>query len=95
MKANKVASVTTCGSLDDIVEQEVDLPSASDEFNLTIDRSSVDTVFERDPKVPDSVVKITPSIFTWGSDENTLVVNDLNFPRGKQNKDKIVKRTNL
>ncbi|XP_014489002.1 PREDICTED: ATP-binding cassette sub-family C member Sur [Dinoponera quadriceps] len=82
-EANKMASVTTCGSLDDIVESEEDRqPSVSQEFYLTID-SSIDTVFERDPKVPDSVVKITPSIFTWGSDDNTLVVDTLNFPRGQ------------
>lgn len=78
-----MASVTTCGSLDDIVESEEDqLPSVSHEYNLTIG-SSVDTVFEQDPKVPDSVVRITPSIFTWGSEDNTLVVDTLNFPRGE------------
>ncbi|XP_011149879.1 ATP-binding cassette sub-family C member Sur [Harpegnathos saltator] len=85
IKTNKISSVATNGSLDDIVESESEenqLPSVSRESHLEID-SSVDTVFEQDPKVPDSVVKITPSVFTWGSDDNTLVLNELNFPRGQ------------
>ncbi|XP_011881729.1 PREDICTED: ATP-binding cassette sub-family C member Sur [Vollenhovia emeryi] len=78
-----VNSVATFGSLDNIVEDEEDLRSSIlREFDLPID-SSVDTVFEKDPEVPESVLKVTPSTFTWGSDENTLTVNALNFPRGQ------------
>ncbi|RLU19415.1 hypothetical protein DMN91_007972 [Ooceraea biroi] len=78
-----INSVTTFGSLDNIVEDEEDPQSNTLRgFNLAID-SSVDTVFERDPEVPESVLRITSSIFTWGSDENTLTVNGLNFPRGQ------------
>lgn len=65
------------------MEDEEDLRSnILREFDLPID-SSVDTVFEKDPEVPESVLKVTPSTFTWGSDENTLMVNALNFPRGE------------
>ncbi|XP_072749305.1 ATP-binding cassette sub-family C member Sur isoform X2 [Anoplolepis gracilipes] len=78
-----VNSVTTFGSLDNIVEDEEHSQSnILREFNLTID-SSVDTVFEKDPEVPESVLKIRSSTFAWGPDENTLTINALNFPRGQ------------
>ncbi|XP_029661257.1 ATP-binding cassette sub-family C member Sur [Formica exsecta] len=78
-----INSVTTFGSLDNIVEDE-EHPRANilREFNLTIN-SSVDTVFEKDPEVPESVVRIRSSTFAWGPDENKLTINALNFPRGQ------------
>lgn len=82
-KVEAINRVTISGSLDDIVEDEEALQSRIlHEFDLLID-SSVDTVFEKDPEVSEFVLKVTPSIFTWGSDENTLMVNALSFPRGK------------
>jgi len=82
-KVEPINSGTIFGSLDNIVEDEEDpQPDISREFHLAID-SSVDTVFEKDPEVPDSVLKITSSIFAWGSDENTLMINALDFPRGE------------
>lgn len=82
-KVETINSVATFGSLDNIVEDEEDLRSnILREFDLPINYS-VDTVFEKDPKVPESVLKVTPSTFTWGSDEHTLMVNALNFPRGE------------
>jgi hypothetical protein len=82
-KVEPINSITIFGSLDNIAEDEED-PQADilREFNLAID-SSVDTVFEKDPEVPESVLKITSSIFAWGSDENTLIINALDFPRGE------------
>lgn len=78
-----INSVTTFGSLDNIEEDEEDAQSNTlRDLNLAIG-SSVDTVFEKDPEVPESVLKITSSIFTWGSGENTLAVSGLNFPRGE------------
>jgi len=68
------------GSLDNIVEDEED-PHTLRGLNLAID-SSVDTVFEKDPEIPESVLRIASSVFAWGSDENTLTINGLNFPRG-------------
>lgn len=84
MDAIKVNSVATFGSLDNIVEDEEDQQQSNilHEINLTIG-SSVDTVFENDPEIPDSVLRITSSTFAWGSDENTLTVDALDFPRGK------------
>ncbi|KAL6445158.1 hypothetical protein ACFW04_002204 [Cataglyphis niger] len=75
--------VTTFGSLDNIVEDEEN-PRANilRDFNLTID-SSVDTVFEKDPEVPESVVRIRSCTFAWGIDKNKLTINALNFPRGQ------------
>lgn len=82
-KVEVINSVTTFGSLDNIVEDE-EHPRANilREFNLTIN-SSVDTVFEKDPEIPESVVRIKSSTFAWGPDENKLTINALNFPRGK------------
>ncbi|XP_077281722.1 sulfonylurea receptor [Temnothorax americanus] len=78
-----INSIATFGSLGNIVEDEEDSQSSIfREIDLPID-SSLDTVFEKDPEVPESVLKITPCTFTWGSDENTLMVNALNFPRGQ------------
>lgn len=82
-QAEPVNGITTFGSLDNIMEGDEDSqPKIFNEFHLTID-SSVDTVFERDPEVPESVLKITSSTFAWGSDENTLTINGLDFPRGQ------------
>jgi len=81
-KVEAVNSVATFGSLDNIVEDEEDPSSSILRFGLPID-SSIDTVFENDPEVPEYVLKVTPSTFGWGSEENTLIVNALNFPRGK------------
>lgn len=80
-----INSATTFGSLDNIVEDE-EHPQSNilREFSLAID-SSVDTVFEKDPEVPESVLRIRSSTFAWGSDENKLTINALNFPRGKYN----------
>lgn len=89
-----MTSVTTRESLDNIVEHGED-PQSNVLHESQLTMNSMDTVFEVEPKVPDSVVKITPSIFTWGSDENTLVVNDLTFPRGKQSKSKFPERPNV
>ncbi|EGI61249.1 ATP-binding cassette transporter sub-family C member 9 [Acromyrmex echinatior] len=76
-------SVTTFGSLDNIEEDEEDSRSnILREFDLPID-SSIDTVFEKDPEVSEYVLQVTPSTFTWGSDENMLMVDALNFPRGQ------------
>ncbi|KMQ95020.1 atp-binding cassette transporter sub-family c member 9 [Lasius niger] len=82
-KVEVINSVTTFGSLDNIVEDE-EHPRSNilREFSLAID-SSVDTVFEKDPEVPESVLRIRSSTFAWGSDENTLMINALNFPRGQ------------
>ncbi|XP_067206473.1 ATP-binding cassette sub-family C member Sur isoform X2 [Linepithema humile] len=78
-----INGVTIFGSLDNIVEDEEDPQSdILREFNLAID-SSVDTVFEKDPEIPESVLQITSSIFAWGSDENTLMIDALDFPRGQ------------
>lgn len=78
-----INSATTFGSLDNIVEDE-EHPQSNilREFNLAID-SSVDTVFEKDPEIPESVLRIRSSAFAWGPDENKLTINALNFPRGK------------
>jgi len=81
-KVEAVNSVATFGSLDNIVEDEEDPPSSILRFGLPID-SSIDTVFENDPEVPEYVLKVTSSTFGWGSDENTLMVDALNFPRGE------------
>lgn len=82
-KVEAINSVATFGSLDNIVEDEEDPRSGIlREFGLPID-SSIDTVFEKDPEVPESVLKVTPSTFIWGSDENTLMVNALNFLQGE------------
>lgn len=78
-----INSVTTFGSLDNIEEDEKDPRSnILREFGLPID-SSIDTVFEKDSEVSESVLKVTPSTFACGSDENMLMVDALNFPRGK------------
>ncbi|KAL0120319.1 hypothetical protein PUN28_008165 [Cardiocondyla obscurior] len=78
-----INSVAAFGSLDNIVEDEEDSRSSIlRDFDLPID-SSIDTVFEKDPEVSESVLKVTSSTFTWGSDDNTLMVNALNFPRGQ------------
>ncbi|XP_012522703.2 ATP-binding cassette sub-family C member Sur [Monomorium pharaonis] len=80
---NNMQVIDTFGSLDNIAEDEEDLRSSiSREYDLPID-SSNDTVFEKDPEVSESVLKVMPSTFTWGSDENTLTVNALSFPRGQ------------
>ncbi|XP_039304714.1 ATP-binding cassette sub-family C member Sur isoform X2 [Solenopsis invicta] len=82
-KMQTINSVTTFGSLDNIVEGEEDPESnILRDYDLIppID-SSIDTVFEKD--LEEYVLKVTPSTFTWGSDENTLMVNALNFPRGQ------------
>jgi len=80
-----INSATTFGSLDNIVEDEEHSQSnILREFSLAID-SSVDTVFEKDPEVPESVLRIRSSTFAWESDENRLTINALNFPRGKYN----------
>jgi len=81
-KVEAVNSVATFGSLDNIVEDKEDLPSSILRFGLPID-SSIDTVFENDPEMPEYVLKVTPSSFGWRSDENTLMVDALNFPRGE------------
>lgn len=78
-------SATTFGSLDNIVEDEEHSQSnILREFNLAIN-SSVDTVFEKDPEVPESVLRIKSSTFAWEPDENRLTIEALNFPRGKYN----------
>lgn len=79
-----INSVATFGSQDNIVEDEEDLRSSIlREYDLPID-SSIDTVFEKDPEVSErSVLKVISSTFAWGSDENTLMINALNFPRGE------------
>ncbi|XP_025268777.1 ATP-binding cassette sub-family C member Sur isoform X2 [Camponotus floridanus] len=78
-----INSATTFGSLDNIVEDEEHSQSnILREFSLAID-SSVDTVFEKDPEVPESVLRIRSSTFAWESDENRLTINALNFPRGQ------------
>ncbi|XP_012055355.1 PREDICTED: ATP-binding cassette sub-family C member Sur [Atta cephalotes] len=78
-----INSVTTFGSLDNIEEDEEDPRSSIfREFGLPID-SSIDTVFEKDSEVSESVLKVTPSTFICGSDENMLMVDALNFPRGQ------------
>ncbi|XP_018345324.1 PREDICTED: ATP-binding cassette sub-family C member Sur [Trachymyrmex septentrionalis] len=77
-----INSVTTFGSLDNIEEDEDPRSSILREFGLPID-SSIDTIFEKDPEVSESVLKVTPSTFAWGSDENMLMVDALNFPRGQ------------
>ncbi|KAG5323862.1 SUR protein, partial [Acromyrmex heyeri] len=78
-----INSVTTFGSLDNIEEDEEDSRSSIlREFDLPID-SSIDTVFEKDPEVSEYVLQVTPSTFTWGSDENMLMIDALNFPRGQ------------
>ncbi|XP_020299812.1 ATP-binding cassette sub-family C member Sur [Pseudomyrmex gracilis] len=72
---------TTFRSLDNIEEGEeniVEVPNLHDIGSAMC--LSVDTVFEKDPEVPEYVLKITSSIFTWGSDETTLRVRALNFP---------------
>ncbi|KAH0954120.1 hypothetical protein HN011_011629 [Eciton burchellii] len=76
-----INSAAAFGSLDNIVEDDED-PQSLRGFNLAID-SSIDTVFERDPEIPESVLRIASSVFAWGSDENTLIVNGLSFPRGQ------------
>ncbi|KAG5347863.1 SUR protein, partial [Acromyrmex charruanus] len=78
-----INSVTTFGSLDNIEEDKEDSRSSIlREFDLPID-SSIDTVFEKDPEVSEYVLQVTPSTFTWGSDENMLMIDALNFPRGQ------------
>ncbi|KAG5314659.1 ABCC9 protein, partial [Pseudoatta argentina] len=78
-----INSVTTFGSLDNIEEDEEDSRSSIlREFDLPID-SSIDTIFEKDPEVSEYVLQVTPSTFTWGSDENMLMIDALNFPRGE------------
>lgn len=90
-KVESINGVTVFGSLDNIVEDEEDPQSdILREFNSAID-SSIDTLFEKDPEVPESVLKVTSSTFSWGSEENTLMVDALNFPRGKHKYNSLVR----
>ncbi|KYM97235.1 Cystic fibrosis transmembrane conductance regulator [Cyphomyrmex costatus] len=82
-KTETINSVTTFGSLDNIEEDEEDARSSIfREFGLPID-SSIDTVFEKETEVSESVLKVISSTFAWGSDENMLMIDALNFPRGQ------------
>ncbi|XP_012265786.2 ATP-binding cassette sub-family C member Sur [Athalia rosae] len=67
------------GSLDNIEEGEEDHNSYKDDSALS---SSSDTVFESESDTVQSVVSVS-GVFSWGSQENQLIVNDLTFPRGK------------
>lgn len=86
VEAINVNSITTFGSLDNIVEDKEDRQSSVfnyREFNVAIG-SSIDTVFENDTEIPDYVLKVTSSTFSWESDDDTtLVLDSVNFPRGK------------
>lgn len=84
-KVEVINGATIFGSLDNIVEDE-EHPRSNTirEFSSATD-SSVDTVFEKDPEVPESVLRIRSSTFAWGPDENKLTINALNFPRGRYN----------
>ncbi|XP_011635575.1 ATP-binding cassette sub-family C member Sur [Pogonomyrmex barbatus] len=77
-----INNVTTFGSLGNIMKDDEDTREVLREFNLPID-SSTDTVFEKETEIPESILKVTPSTFAWRSDENTLMINALNFPRGQ------------
>ncbi|KZC13248.1 ATP-binding cassette sub-family C member Sur [Dufourea novaeangliae] len=81
VEATKVHSAATFGSLDNIEEDEEDGQSSGfREYKLDID-SSADTVFEKDPEIP--VLRMKSCVFTWGSDEGQLFIQDLSFPRGQ------------
>ncbi|XP_015595444.1 ATP-binding cassette sub-family C member Sur isoform X2 [Cephus cinctus] len=81
-EANNTQGVLIFGSLDNIEEGEEDHHCHLNINDDLTHASSSDTVFEKDSDFKDFVVRMD-GIFSWGCEDNQLIVNDLCFPRGK------------
>lgn len=75
----KHCSEVVFGNLDNIEEGEEDHNSHKEDSVLS---SSSDTVFERDSDSGNKSVVSVDGVFSWGSDDNRLVIDGLTFPRG-------------